>query len=366
MKKIIFYNPSFETGGVEKNIISFFEHCKNLNYQPVLITTDKILYHNNRFNYETYPYNKLRLKSRLLKYLISFYYLIKQSLNNDCLIISFQNNIFAIISSIITKKKIIIRLNTSPEKYIKSTFYKFFFKFFYKYADLILVNDLDFKKNIKKFFNLESFIVHNFIEEKFIKNKSKEKLKDKFFVRKEYLNLVSIGRLTDQKDHITILKAIHHSKKKSKIKMIIIGSGYKKNFLKNYIKSNNLDKTIRLIDYKKNPYNYISSADCLILSSKYEGSPNILLEAAILKKLIISSNCQTGPKQIISNGKGGYLFEVGKYKKLSKIIDNLNLSKNEIKNKINFSYKSAKKYSKSNQRKELMFALNKIEKNEKS
>ncbi len=360
MKKIIFYNPSFETGGVEKNIFSFFEHCKNLNYDPVLLTTDKILYQNNNFNYETYPYKKFNLKNRLLKYLISFYYLIKLSLNNDCLIISFQNNIFAIITSIITKKKIIIRLNTSPEKYIKSIFYKYFFKFFYKYADLILVNDLDFKKNIKKFFNLESFIVHNFVEEKYIKNKSKEKLKDNFFDKKKHLNLVSIGRLTDQKDHITILKAINYSKKKNKIRMLIIGSGYKKNFLENYIKSNSLEKIVKLIDYKKNPYNYISSSDCLILSSKYEGSPNVLLEAAVLKKLIISSNCKTGPKQIISNGKGGYLFEVGKYKKLSKIIDDLNLSKKEIKTKINFSYKSVKKYSKFNQKKELMFALKKI------
>ena len=360
MKKVIFYNPSFETGGVEKNIFAFYLHCKYLNYHPLLITADKILPQNNNLNYETYPHKKFTFKSRLIKYLISFYYLIKLSLNNDCLVISFQNNIFAIISSIITKRKIIIRLNTSPDKYIKSTFYKFFFKFFYKYADLILVNDLDFKKNIKKFFNLESFIVHNFVEEKYIKSKSKEKFKDNFFVKKKCLNLVSIGRLTDQKDHMTILKAINYSKRKDKVRMIIIGSGYKKNILKNYIKLNSLDKIIKLIDYKKNPYNYMFHSDCLILSSKYEGSPNILLEAAILKKLIITSNCQTGPKQIISNGKGGYLFEVGNYKKLSKIIDGLNLSKKEVKNKINASYKTVKKYSKFNQRQELISALKRV------
>ena len=143
MKKVILYNPSFETGGVEKNILSFFEHCKNFNYQPVILTTDKISKKNNNFYYETYPYKKFNLKNRLIKYLISFYYLTKLSLNNDCIIISFQNNIFATISSLIAKKKIIIRLNTSPEKYIKSLLYKFFFKFFYKKANLILVNDLD-------------------------------------------------------------------------------------------------------------------------------------------------------------------------------------------------------------------------------
>ena len=330
------------------------------------MTTDKISKKNNNFYYETYPYKKFNLKNRLIKYLISFYYLTKLSLNNDCIIISFQNNIFATISSLIAKKKIIIRLNTSPEKYIKSLLYKFFFKFFYKKANLILVNDLDFKKNIKNFFNLDSHIVHNFVEEQLIKKQSKQKFKESFFVKKKYLNIVSIGRLTDQKDHITILKAINYSKKKDKIKMIIMGSGYKKNLLKNYIKSNNLNKTVKIVDYKKNPYNYISFSDCLILSSKYEGSPNVLLEAAILKKLIISSNCKTGPKQIISNGKGGYLFEVGDYKKLSKIIDNLNFTKKETKNKIYYSYKLAKKYSKLNQEKEFIFALKKLKMNEKN
>ena len=83
MKKIIFYNPSFETGGVEKNIISFYEHSKNLNYHPIILTTDNILSHNNNFNCETYPHKKFNFKSRLFKYLISFYYLIKLSLNND-------------------------------------------------------------------------------------------------------------------------------------------------------------------------------------------------------------------------------------------------------------------------------------------
>ncbi len=169
--------------------------------------------------------------------------------------------------------------------------------------------------------------------------------------------------MTDQKDHLTILKAIKYSKTKDRIKMIIIGSGYKKKHLINYIKVNSLDKIVELINYKKNPFNYISASDCLILSSKYEGSPNILLEAAILKKLIISSNCQTGPRQITSNGKGAYLFEVGNYNKLSNIIDSINLRKKEVKNKIYNSYNLAKKYNKLNQRKELSVVIKKLEKN---
>ena len=60
----------------------------------------------------------------------------------------------------------------------------------------------------------------------------------------------------------------------------------------------------------------------MILTSKYEGLPNVLLEGLALNKFIISSNCLTGPSEILDNGKGGFLFKVGNYKELgTKIIN---------------------------------------------
>ena len=61
-------------------------------------------------------------------------------------------------------------------------------------------------------------------------------------------------------------------------------------------------------------------SDALILSSRYEGLPNVLLEALTLGKPVISSNCPTGPNEILSYGKGGQLFKIGDYKSLSKKI----------------------------------------------
>ena len=91
---------------------------------------------------------------------------------------------------------------------------------------------------------------------------------------------------------------------------------------------NKLKKIIKIINPNKNVYNYLKSADLFILSSKYEGLPNVLLEALTLKKFIISSNCPTGPKEILLNGKGGLLFNVGNYHQLSeKILYYLNNKK---------------------------------------
>ena len=72
--------------------------------------------------------------------------------------------------------------------------------------------------------------------------------------------------------------------------------------------------------FKKNPYKYINYCDLFVLSSIFEGLPNVLLEAITLKKFVISSNCPTGPNEILNNGKGGLLFKTGSSNDLAKKI----------------------------------------------
>ena len=71
-------------------------------------------------------------------------------------------------------------------------------------------------------------------------------------------------------------------------------------------------------------------SDVKVLSSKFEGNPNILLETACLKKLIISSDSKVGPKEILQSGKGGFLFKVGGVNKLHYLLRNLNINSKQI------------------------------------
>ena len=89
---------------------------------------------------------------------------------------------------------------------------------------------------------------------------------------------------------------------------MILGKGELKNNLERYINENNLEKNVKIKDYVENPYPFIRQADLFVLSSKFEGLPNVLLESLTLNKFIISSNCQTGPKEILMNGKGGFFI----------------------------------------------------------
>ena len=348
-RNIIFYNPSFETGGVEKNIKSFIEHNKkNKKYNITLLTLDNTNIDKNL--YKEYPNKKFRLKNRLIKYFICFYYLFKITLKKNSFIVSFQNNIFALIVSIITRTRIAVRLNTAPEKYIDSYLKKKIFSFFYKFSYLIIVNDEDFKKSVKKYFNIEAKIIHNFVNINHIKHKSNEKIKIRLFKKKTKIKIISVGRLTKQKNHINLLKAISNLKNKKDIELVILGSGEEEKILKKYIKEKNLSKFVRLIGYKSNPFKYIKYANLFVLPSRFEGSPNILLEVASLNKLIISANCKTGPKKILSNGRGGYLYPINDHFKLSNIIEQLRLKDLLVKKKISVSHTIVKKYNKDNQR----------------
>ena len=101
---------------------------------------------------------------------------------------------------------------------------------------------------------------------------------------------------------MTLLKAINEIKKKIKISLLIIGEGKNKKIIKEFISNNNLEKSVKLKDYTKNPFPYIKQADVFILTSKFEGLPNVLLEAITLKKFVISTDCPTGPNEILDGG----------------------------------------------------------------
>ena len=158
-----------------------------------------------------------------------------------------------------------------------------------------------------------------------------------------------------------MLQSINYLKKYNlNLKVLIIGRGVEKEKLVKFIKDNNLKKVVKIINFQNNPYPYINKSDLFILTSKYEGLPNVLLEAAVLKKFIISSDCPTGPKEILLNGKGGFLFKEGNYKDLSNKILNFAKNKKNLKSKINYNYKNLIRFDFYKNLNKYYYAINKL------
>ena len=141
---------------------------------------------------------------------------------------------------------------------------------------------------------------------------------------------------------------------------MIVGRGKEEHNLRNFIFKNSLSHKVKLINFQKNPFNLIKSADLFVLTSIYEGLPNVLLEAQVLKKFIISSNCPTGPREILLDGKAGFLFKVGDYKKLSNLIIQYSKNKKKLSKKIFIGYKNLERFNYEKNLKNYLKVINSI------
>lgn len=342
---LVIFMPSIEGGGVEKNLFLITNFLSLKFKKLTLITCSRnIKNFNKKIKIINFNNNLGKINFRFLKIIISslvlFMYLLK---NKNVVVLSFQANIFAILIGFLLGRKVVVRLNSSPSGWLKNDFKRMLFKKIYSLADLIIVNSFEFKKELKNKLNINSFCIYNPLNQNEIIQKSKIKIKNKLYKNKNSIKMINVGRLVDQKDHITLLKSINSLKKKIKIELIIMGRGYNKNKIENYIHNNSLKNNVKILSFKKNPYPYIKYSDVFVLSSIYEGLPNVLLEAIVLKKFIISSDCPTGPKEILKNGKGGLLFKTGSHKNLSEQILKYSKNKNN-KKKIKFAYNSLRKF----------------------
>lgn len=340
-KELVIFNPSIEDGGVEKNLFIISNYlCKKIS-EISIISSDikKKKYFSDKINFIS-PIFFHSSGGRKIKYFFCIILLIIKIIRNrNLLVFSFQANIYAIIVCYLFNINIISRSNTSASGWSKNYLKYRLFNFFLKKTKKVIVNSIDFKKEIDNKFKIKSALILNPFDFKKIKKLSKKKIKERIF-KSDFIKIINIGRMTDQKDQLTLLKAFVIARKIRKISLIILGKGKNYNLLKKFIEINNIRKYVHLLGYKDNPFPYIKLSDVFILTSKFEGSPNVLIEAQFLRKYIISSKCPTGPREILDNGNNGDLFRVGDYKELANLI--INYKKNN--KKISRGYLSAKKY----------------------
>ena len=137
--------------------------------------------------------------------------------------------------------------------------------------------------------------------------------KKKHLIEEENQNqsfFLMIGRLTKQKNFQFVINTFSKFFRKKKINLLILGEGEQKKNLQNLIYSKGMSEKIKLLGFQKNVFKYLSKADCFILPSLYENPGHVLIEAAACCCPIISSNCPTGPAEILNYGKNGFLFNV--------------------------------------------------------
>ncbi|WP_462351541.1 glycosyltransferase [Fusobacterium varium] len=195
-----------------------------------------------------------------------------------------------------------------------------------KYDKVILICDemknmyVEFFPELKnKFERLYNFLDLKRIE-KMKEDKTELSLEDKKMIKEKYC--IKVARLDFPKDFDTLIEAFNILNGKNITeKLYIIGEGEQRKDITKKIKELRLEEQVFLLGKKSNPYIWMKNADIFVHSSKREGFPAVLLEAMACEKMVISSECPTGPKEILENGKDGELYPVGSSKVLAQKLE---------------------------------------------
>ncbi len=123
--------------------------------------------------------------------------------------------------------------------------------------------------------------------------------------------LVSIGRLTTQKDQGTLLRALATHELRSSCVTFILGAGPKEQELKALVIKLRLEHCVVFVGHDSNPYRWLSRCDLFVLSSINEGFGNVIVEAMAFGKTVVSTDCPSGPSEILASGEFGYLCPPG-------------------------------------------------------
>ena len=140
-------------------------------------------------------------------------------------------------------------------------------------------------------------VIHNFVD----KEKIDKCLKEKNNIKLSKNTIINVGRLSNQKGQKYLIRAMSLViKKVPDAELVILGKGELEEDLKKEIKELHLEKNVKLLGYKSNPYIYMKQANCFVLSSFFEGMPNVILEAMYTGLPIISCDCISGVREIIA------------------------------------------------------------------
>lgn len=237
------------------------------------------------------------------------------------LIVSFlpNSNIIALITKYLFKIEIPIYCSdrNTLSKEIKSLQYPFLYKalqkWLYKKADLHIAISNGVKEDLISKFKVPKekvITIYNGIDIESVKTQSREPLEEEtkeIFSDNETFRIISVGRLAKQKGHEYLLRAFKKVRSKANCHLFILGEGDMRQRLEILAHELGIHRYLYLIGWHKNPFKFMARCNLFVLSSIWEGFGNVIVEAMALGLPIISTDCPSGPSEILDNGKYGIL-----------------------------------------------------------
>ena len=314
MSKFAFFCDSLARGGAERVTIALSQFICDQGEECVVVTGRKLAQeysvgkHIKRINLSDGNIPRYRFIPKLRKVFI-------HEDIETVIAMGAADSLAVIIACIGLKTKVIVSERNDPNQVRGKRFIKIISQFMMRFADGFVFQTKDAKEYYKKITGGRGVVIPNPI--------LADNLESYSMCSQTDGNIVAVGRLTEQKNHKLLIRAFYLiSSKYPACNMYIYGEGALRKELEQYIRSLHLENRVYLPGNQKNIFDKISMASVFVMSSDYEGMPNALIEAMALGLICISTDCPIGgPRELITNGKNGFLVEVGNEVEIANMID---------------------------------------------
>jgi len=340
--KLFILIPSLEKGGIERSMSRLSRGLLDRGWDVSIISEkpseESISYFDERVKLLSLGSSFIDQNSNIIFSIfknILYYFKIRKYIKKHSpdVLLAVKNIPVAIILKISLKNKfkLIIREAVDP-KYSSITQRSLFSRllinniksFLYPKSDNIIAISEGVKQSLIKNFKLDSSkikTIYNPSADEKILSLAQEYIDSNLLSDKPLI--ISVGRLTKQKDHITLLKAFNKIYPKINCNLYIVGEGSERDNLEKFIRNNNIGDRVKLLGYQNNPWKFMSKSELFILPSIWEGFGNVIVESMLIGIPVISSDCPSGPREILNDGANGKLFKVGDYSHLAKTIEDI-------------------------------------------
>ena len=319
--KLTFIIPTIIDGGAERVLINLVNAIvsskKKYAIHLIYLKSEGQLIKELNEKVKVYNFNRDRARNSLHDIVN---YLRKEKPNYFISLLDYMNIISSFAHKICnSQSKLILWEHSHLTTHSKKTISRFQFLnkiliyLTYSRAEKIIAVSEGIGEDLIRNFNLPEKtvkVIENAVFSKNIIEDSKKNHRELLNFKNKYI--VSIGRLVKEKNYLNLISAYKVLKDSNKVNgydLIIVGDGPEKHTLMDFIKANKLEDCVRLVGFMINPYPWIKHASVFVLSSDNEGLPTVLIEALALKKQIVSTDCPSGPNEILDNGKYGVLVQ---------------------------------------------------------
>jgi glycosyltransferase involved in cell wall biosynthesis len=223
----------------------------------------------------------------------------KYLLSNPCRIILCQHDMFTL---------------TPPKNAkLKVRILPILAKIFYPKADGIVAVSKGVADGLSKLLSIPQEkirVIYNPVITHDVRKKSKEVINHPWFNPGQPPVVLGVGSLCKRKDFSTLIRAFAEVRKEMAIRLLILGEGIERPNLEALARSLNVEDDISLPGFVLNPYSFMTHSSVFVLSSVAEGLPTVLVEAMYCGSRVISTDCPSGPREILANGKYGQLVPI--------------------------------------------------------